>query len=104
MGFRDRGLPIDEFMRKLAVERSYDVYLNIYEGGEGESSGLNMVRLLESINLPFTGGDSKFFCITREHMQNAAERAGLNFVRGFNARTEADLEQAKSLCAGMGNW
>lgn len=91
-------------MRKLAVERSYDVYLNIYEGEEGESSGLNMVRLLESINLPFTGGDSKFFCITREHMQNAAERAGLNFVRGFNTRTEADLEQAKSLCAGMGNW
>lgn len=90
--------PVDEFVRSLAFQKQYDAYLNIYEGeDENDHSGASMVRTLEELNLPFTGADSKFYSLTREQMQEAAERNGINFARGFNARTETDLEQAGRL-------
>lgn len=90
--------PVDEFMRVFAAQKQYDVYLNIFEGeDENDHSGLTMVQTLERLNLPFTGADSKYYSITREQMQAAAEQAGINFARGFNARTETDLEQAAGL-------
>ena len=90
--------PVDEFMQALVSKKQYDVYLNIYEGqDENDPSGLTMVQTLERLNLPFTGADPKFYSITREQMNTAAAQNGITFVRGFNARTETDLEQAKGL-------
>lgn len=90
--------PVDEFMLNLASQKQYDVYLNIYEGeDENDHSGLVMVQALEKLNLPFTGADSKFYSLTREQMQTAAERDRINFACGFNAHTEADLTQAGRL-------
>lgn len=89
--------PVGEFIRQLA-EKEYDVFLNICEGDEdGLYSGLEMLQELERLNLPFTGADLNFYNPTREQMQAAAEKNGINFARGFNARSKADLEQARAL-------
>ena len=96
--FKTVCAPVVEFAKKLREENAYDVYLNIFEGeDENDHSGLDFVQALEALNLPYTGADLKFYTLNREQMQDMAERAGINFVRGFNARSEADLERAKSL-------
>ncbi len=96
--FKTVRAPVVEFAKKLQKENAYDVYLNIFEGeDENDHSGLDFVQTLEALNLPFTGADSKFYTLTREQMQEMARRAGINFVRGFNARNETDLKQAEVL-------
>jgi D-alanine-D-alanine ligase-like ATP-grasp enzyme len=90
-------LPVEDFIRSLAVTKKYDVFLNIYDGDDDNSAGLDLVREMERLNLPFTGADSKFYDVTREQMQAAAEGAGINFARGFNAKEPADLEAAHGL-------
>ena len=90
--------PVEEFVRELFAKKAYDVFLNIYEGEENDHhTAFEMVQTLETLNLPFTGADVNFYNPTREQMQAAAERNGVNFARGFNAKVEADLEQARGL-------
>jgi D-alanine-D-alanine ligase len=75
----------------------YDVFLNIFDGDDDNTAGLDLVLEMERLNLPFTGADSKFYDVTREQMQAAAEGAGINFAMGFNAKNEADLKLAHGL-------
>ncbi len=90
--------PVEQFVRELSSKNDYDVFLNIYEGEEDDQhTAFEMVQTLEKLNLPFTGADVNFYNPTREQMQAAAERTGINFARGFNAKMEADLEQAHGL-------
>lgn len=89
--------PVDELIRRISSEKQYDVYLNISDGSDEDDAGPLLVKTLQALNLPFTGADSDFYNLTREEMQSAAERHGLHFACGFQARTEADLEQAKDL-------
>lgn len=90
--------PVEEFVRELSSQKTYDVFLNIYEGEEDDDhTAFEMVQTLEKLNLPFTGADVNFYNPTREHMQAAAERNGIYFARGFNAKVEADLDRARSL-------
>lgn len=89
--------PVFEFLRDLSSRKQYDVYLNLFEGMDDDDSGLNLVRALERLNLPFTGADSKFYNPTREQMQAIAEANGINFAKGFNAKTGDDLIHARQL-------
>ena len=90
--------PVTEFITELSRSRPYDIYLNIYEGEEAkESSGLEFVRALEKLNLPFTGAESKFYRSTREEMQAAADVNHIRFARGFHAVLPDDLKQADTL-------
>lgn len=90
--------PVEEFIRRLDAAKKYDVYLNIYEGEDAsDHSGFSLVQEMERLNLAFTGADTKFYNATREQMQTAAERNGVNFARGFNAKVATDLEQAHGL-------
>ena len=90
--------PVTEFINELSHSRHYDVYLNIYEGeDEKESSGLQLIQTLETLNLPFTGAESKFYRCTREEMQAAAEAHQIRFARGFHAESHEDLKQADDL-------
>ncbi len=92
------ALPVDTFLVELSHSHHYDVYLNIYEGeDEKESSGLQFVRALEKLNLPFTGAESKFYKVNREEMQEAAEKHLIKFARGFHAEALDDLKQAGNL-------
>lgn len=90
--------PLLDFMQDLSSRKKYDAYLNIFEGfDEDETSNVELVQVLEKLNLPFTGADSKFYNPTREQMQAVAESNGINFAKGFNAKTVDDLMQAKQL-------
>lgn len=89
--------PVYDFMCDLISRRKYDVYVNLYEGYEGDDSGIDVVRVLEEFKLPFTGADSKFYEPTREQMQAVAEANGIKFAKGFRARHEEDLYQAEEL-------
>lgn len=88
---------VDELIKKISSEKQYDVYLNISDGSDEDDAGFTLVRTLEALQLPFTGANSKFYNPTREQMQETAEKHGINFARGFHARIESDLEQAKNL-------
>ena len=91
--------PAEDCIKQAVTGKNYDVILNLCEGSDDNdtNSGAAVVHLLESLDIPFTGADSNFYNPTREQMQSAAEAHGLNFARGFNARSIHDLAQAKVL-------
>lgn len=88
-------LPIISFL--VAIEKSdqFDLYFNLCDGSDKKDksySGLDVVRALEKLKLPFTGADSRFYNPTREEMQAVAESGGVRFVRGFNVTDLDDLD------------
>ncbi len=92
--------PVVEVLRALDARRKFDVYLNLCEGYEldGEEKdpryqGMDVVRALEALNLPFTGADSKFFDPTREEMQAAADAHGVGFARGYQVKSVEEAER-----------
>ncbi|NWF62805.1 MAG: hypothetical protein HXY38_00725 [Chloroflexi bacterium] len=94
--------PVEEKIRALAESGRFDVYLNICEGYEFEDEedeifgyqAHEVVSVLESLNLPFTGADSRCFDPTREEMQAVADRAGVGFAKGYQVKS---LEEAQDL-------
>ncbi|MBI3166802.1 MAG: hypothetical protein IPG44_15730 [Anaerolineales bacterium] len=89
--------PVGALIRRIASGNKYDAYLNIFEGDDDNTAGLDLICEMERLNLPFTGADTRFYSITREQMQANAEKNGIRFARGFNAKSEADLSQANRL-------
>src|SRR5215208_7862173 len=77
--------PVWDVLRELDERKGFDVYLNICEGYENDPDaewryqGIDVVRALEALNLPFTGADSRFFDPTREEMQAAADAYEVGF-------------------------
>jgi D-alanine-D-alanine ligase len=92
--------PIMEILRGLKERNEFDVYLNLCEGNEIDDSpgwtyqGIDVVRGLEELNMPYTGADPKFFDPTREEMQAAAEAHGVNFAKGYRVTS---VEEAQRL-------
>ena len=91
--------PVIDVLRELDARNEFDVYLNLCEGyekdedAEWEYQGIDVVRALEELNLPFTGADSSFFDPTREEMQAAAEAHGVNFVKGYRVKSVKEAER-----------
>ena len=91
--------PVKEVLRELDARNEFDVYLNICEGyEEGDDSdwkyeGLDVVKALEELNLPFTGADSRFFDPTREEMQAAADANGVGFAKGYRVSSVAEAQR-----------
>jgi len=91
-------LPAYDFLLNLSRKKQYDVYFNFCDGSLDENRpGLDVVQALESLNLPFTGADSRFYCPTREQMQAVAEIQGVGFARGFHVKSLRDLSDTKKL-------
>jgi D-alanine-D-alanine ligase len=99
--------PVKEVLRGLAARNEFDVYLNLCEGYELEEEaedadwdyqGIDVVKALEELNLPFTGADSGFFDPSREEMQAAADAHGVGFARGYQVRS---VEEAQHLVANL---
>ena len=99
--------PIIDVLRALDARNEFDIYLNLCEGYENDDSddeadqdyqGVDVVKALEELNLPFTGANSKFFDPTREEMQAAAEAAGVSFVKGYQVTS---VEQAERLVKNL---
>jgi len=97
--------PVLDVLRSLDSRKEFDIYLNLCEGYENdddpedqEYQGIDVVRALEELNLPFTGADSRFFDPTREEMQAAAEAHGVSFVKGYRVK---NVEEAKRLVKNL---
>lgn len=91
--------PVLGMLKDLKEQNSYDVYLNLCEGYEEPYySGMDVVRALEELNLPFTGAGSLFYEPSREEMQSVAEAAGVRFARGVNV---SDVGAVEALTNGL---
>ncbi len=92
--------PVVDFIRRLAEEERFDVYFNLCDGAGGREetySGLEIVRALEELRLPFTGANSHFYDPSREEMQAVAEANGIRFARGMNVSNVSELDALESL-------
>jgi D-alanine-D-alanine ligase len=77
--------PIRKTIQSISRDNEFDVYLNLCEGYQDwYYTGIEVVKTLEELNLPFTGADSRFYNPTREEMQAAGEAVGVGFVAGVN--------------------
>ncbi|GAB4460481.1 MAG: hypothetical protein Kow0070_16750 [Anaerolineales bacterium] len=91
--------PVLEFIKSIADQNRFDVYLNICEGYELDEwdeysyRGIDVVRALEQLNLPYTGANEKFFDPTREEMQAVAEANGLGFAKGYQVKSVEEAER-----------
>jgi D-alanine-D-alanine ligase len=92
--------PVTDVLRELEARHEFDVYLNICEGYEYDEEsdwryeGIDVVKALEELSLPFTGADSGFFDPTREEMQAAADAHGVGFAKGYRVTS---VEEAQRL-------
>ena len=91
--------PVIDVLRELHALNEFDVYVNICEGYENEEDsewkyqGIDVVRALEELNLPFTGADSGFFDPTREEMQAAADANGVSFAKGYRVTSVGEAQR-----------
>lgn len=58
------------------VRRGFDVFLNMCDGAadEPDQPGIDVVRTLEALNVPFTGAASHFYEPTREEMKRVCRQ------------------------------
>lgn len=91
--------PVMDMLQALAARDEFDIYLNLCEGYELDDEdengyeGIEVVKALEVLNLPFTGAPSNVFDPTREEMQAAAEANGVGFAKGYRVKSVEEAEQ-----------
>ena len=96
--------PVTDVLRALDARKEFDLYLNLCEGYERdddadwEYQGIDVVKALEELNLPYTGAPSRFFDPTREEMQAAADANDVNFAKGYQVKS---VEEAESLVENL---
>ena len=96
--------PIMDMLREVHARNEFDVYINLCEGHENDGieerayEGIEVVRALEELNLPFTGADSGFFDPTREEMQAAADAHDVGFAKGYQVTS---VEEAQELVKNL---
>ncbi|GAB4398914.1 MAG: hypothetical protein OHK003_22200 [Anaerolineales bacterium] len=100
------GAPVEEHIRKLAESGEFDVFLNVCEGYEFEDEeddewgyhAIDVVKVLEEMNLAFTGASSNCFDPTREEMQAVADANGIGFAKGYQVKS---VEEARELVSNL---
>jgi len=91
--------PVMDLLEALKARNEFDIYLNVCEGYELDDEdengyeGVEVVKALEELNLPFTGADSKMFDPTREDMQAAADAHGVGFAKGHRVKSVQEAER-----------
>jgi len=91
--------PVMDLLKALKARNEFDIYLNVCEGYELDDEdengyeGIEVVKALEELNLPFTGADSKMFDPTREEMQAAADAHGVGFAKGYRVKSVEEAER-----------
>jgi D-alanine-D-alanine ligase len=92
--------PVLENLKALADQDRFDVYLNICEGYEDDGEedvyayeGIEVIRALEQLNLPYTGANERFFDPTREEMQAVADANGIGFAKGYQVKSAEVAER-----------
>jgi D-alanine-D-alanine ligase len=86
--------PVREKIVEVARQNRFDVYFNLCDAPISEDyAGIDVVEVLEELNLPFTGSDSRFYDQTREEMQAAAVASGVGFAKGYRISREEELDR-----------
>ena len=94
--------PVMDILKGLKERDEFDLYLNVCEGYEMDDEdaedenayeGIEVVKCLEELNLPFTGATSNLFDPTREEMQAAADAHGVGFAKGHRVHSVEDAEK-----------
>ena len=87
--------PVKETLHSISSGDWFDVYLNLCEGYDAwYYTGIEVVRALEALNLPFTGADSRFYNPSREKMQSAGDSVDVRFVQGVNVSDVGEEDAA----------
>ena len=78
------------------VEDGFDLYFNLCDGAEDEddSPGIEVVKTLEKLNVPFTGATSEFYEPTREAMKRACRAQEIDTPAYRFASNDAQIERA----------
>ena len=96
------GYAFDGDEYEYYYEYEYEYYYDYYYEGEQEETeqklenayeGVNVVRALDALNLPYTGADERFFDPSREEMQAVADKNGIGFAKGYRVKSEEDAEK-----------
>jgi len=83
-----------ETVRRLAGH-GFDLFFNLCDGAaDQEIPGIEVVRTLESLGVPFTGATSVFYEPSRERMKEACRAEGIPTPAHVLARNEDDVERA----------
>lgn len=78
-----------------AIRSGVDVFINLCDGAWDEDrAGIDVVRLLETLDVPFTGATSSFYEPTREAMKRACRYQDIDVPAYRFATTRSHLEQA----------
>jgi D-alanine-D-alanine ligase len=92
--------PVMENLKAIADQNRFDIYLNICEGYEDDGEedqfayeGIEVVRALEQLNLPYTGANESFYDPTREEMQAVADANGVGFAKGYRVVSAEEAER-----------
>jgi D-alanine-D-alanine ligase len=86
----------EEQVRALAAE-DFDLFFNLCDGAEAEKRpGIEVVRTLEALEVPFTGATSNYYEPTRLQMKEACRSQGIDAPRGLVVASEEEVEQAAS--------
>jgi len=85
-----------EHVTRLAQE-GFDVFFNLCDGAADQNvPGIEVVRTLERLGVPFTGATSEFYEPTREMMKRACRAENIRTPAYILARDEGDVERAAS--------
>ena len=77
------------------AKNGYDLFFNMCDAAVDEDRpGIEVVRALERLGVPFTGATSEFYEPTRVQMKRACRAQGIPTPAYVLARTEADVERA----------
>jgi D-alanine-D-alanine ligase len=90
----ERGSGVSR-VRELA-KQGFDLFFNLCDGAadEDDKPGIEIVRTLEKLNVPFAGATSKFYEPTRSAMKRACKKEGIATPKHVLARTPEDVERA----------
>lgn len=86
----------DDIITRLTelAARGYDVFLNMCDAAEDEPDrpGIEVVRILEYLNVPFTGADSNFYEPTREAMKCVCRAQGILTPSGITFHSAENIQ------------
>ncbi len=78
------------------VSEGFDLFFNLCDGSADDDTtpGIEVVRALEELDVPFTGATSAFYDPSREQMKEACRAAGIATPAHVLAWTPRDVERA----------
>ncbi len=84
-----------EVVTGLVDRGEFDLFFNLCDGAADENKpGIEVVKTLELLGVPFTGATSKYYEPTREEMKKACRAEGIATPAAVLARNEDDINRA----------